>query len=122
LATNAGYNSGWLNVVLFCCSFLVGWFFLLGRVGVEFFAGLIQVLYLALLIPLLLLCSVFSTPFGIDAALVASLVEFSAETTPAGTFRVISLRAPTAHGLWHSLPYSDPEALNAIVEWINERI
>jgi hypothetical protein len=76
-------------------------------------------LYVVVLIPLLVLCIFFSLPFGIDAALAASLVEFSSEGSPPGTFATLSLTASTAKGLWHSLPYNDPEAFKAIVDWIN---
>jgi hypothetical protein len=84
------------------------------------FAGLIlRAIYLILAIPLLLLCIIFSVPFGVDAVLAALVVEFSVESTPIGRSPVVSLNAPTVKGLWHSLPYNDPEAFKAIVGWIN---
>jgi hypothetical protein len=86
----------------------------------AFIAGFVlRSTYLILVIPLLLLCISCSVPFGIDAALAAVVVEFSAESTPIGTAPVVSLNAPTVKGLWHSLPYNDPEAFKAIVRWIN---
>jgi pimeloyl-ACP methyl ester carboxylesterase len=91
-----------------------------GRVLFRLYGFGLQTLHLAFVLPLLVLCFVFSIPFGIDAALVANLMQFSSEITPVGTFSVVSLKASTAKGLWHSLPYNDSEAFEGIVRWIND--
>jgi hypothetical protein len=98
-------------------SILIGWGFLLKQLGN--YGEIIRVLYICLLAPFLVFCSIFSTPFGEDAALAATLAEISAETTPIGRFWVLNLRASTAEGWWHCLSYNDPEAFEAIVAWIN---
>ncbi len=104
----------WLIIPIFTLSIVGGCVLFSKEWG-----GYIQVAYMVVAIPLLLLCSLFSVAFGADCALLATFLEFSVDTTPIGTFSVISLKAPTARGLWHSLPYSDAEAFEAIVAWIN---
>ncbi|MCX6899906.1 MAG: alpha/beta fold hydrolase [Verrucomicrobia bacterium] len=79
-----------------------------------------QVIYVALAMPCLLVCALFSAAFGHDVAFLVGFFEFSIETSPIGNFSVLSLSASTAGGLWHSLPYSDKEAFEAIVKWINQ--
>jgi hypothetical protein len=75
---------------------------------------------LTVLIPLSLALIIVSTPFGLDVAVFAAVLKFSAESTPPGEFVVKNLRAQTSKGLWHSLPYSDAEAFDSLVAWINK--
>jgi hypothetical protein len=77
----------------------------------EFIAG-------ALLLPVIVLLSVVTAPFGIDAGLLAAFFELSAETTPPGSFEVFQLHDSISPGLRHSLTYSDDATLHAIVKWI----
>jgi len=106
-----------LLVLLFCFATPAGDRF--DGVELRFVGYVVQMVYLVVTLPLLLLCSLFSVPFGLDTALAATLMELSVEATPVGTFTVLNLEAATAHGLWHSLPHSDAEAFDAIVRWIN---
>jgi hypothetical protein len=57
-----------------------------------------------------------------DAAAIGGFLQLATAQAPSGEWRVRTLSAPTAKGLWHSLPYADAEAFDAIVAWINERL
>jgi hypothetical protein len=82
--------------------------------------GIFQAIGGALLIPIVLLLSVFSAPFGLDTMLSATLFEFSAESSPPGTYKVTQTDAK-AIGLSHSSPYSNVELLKKLADFVISR-
>lgn len=72
----------------------------------------------ACLIPLLVLLTIVSSPFGVDAALLAPVFELTAEGTPPGRVTIYELSGINVRGLWHSAAYSSEEVFKEMLMWM----
>jgi predicted alpha/beta hydrolase family esterase len=68
--------------------------------------------------PLYVILSIFSLPFSPVLAFALWSLQITVEPTPAGACRVVQISPSKSSGLRHSSPYSDPSAVQEIVNWI----
>lgn len=71
-----------------------------------------------LLLPIVLLITVATIPFGFDTALLAIFFELSAENVPRGRVTITQLSGDRTEHLQHGLAYDSPEAFSEMIAWI----
>jgi hypothetical protein len=98
-----------------------GFLFGAGRTKIDTYRITIEILAVVILFPLLVLLSLATAPFGSDTALLAPLLEFTAESTPPGEFAVVQMPSTEELGMAHSAPYKNEHVLRQIGSWIIQR-
>jgi len=116
LEPRAGMSEAIVNRVLFAIGTALVIPSIFGTISI-----LITAVAGTLLVIILTLIAIVSSPFGLDAALLTPVFEVSAETTPPGKVTLLEISTPLTQGLWHSTPYGSEEAFREIVSWIRNR-
>lgn len=71
-----------------------------------------------IILPLLMILSALSSPFGPDVALLAPFFDLTAEPSPVGEYRVFVSSSTTVAGLRHSSVYQDEQVIRRITSWM----
>lgn len=113
------------TIISFLSFWLLGYAFL----GGGWLLFVILLFFSILLLPAILALVVLSFAAGLEMALVATRLELSAESTPAGRWHVVQINAAdqedmdagSARLLQHSLSYEDARALDELGYWFETR-
>ena len=89
-------------------------------VPVSFLSGMLSALSAVLLVPIIVLLSILSIPFGFDTVVSAALFDLSVEASPPGTFKINTI-VSHGEGMAHSAAYESDEVIVRMGEWIERR-
>jgi hypothetical protein len=109
---------GYGRIKTFVCLVVIGFVLLFGGMVLQTVAGCICVV-------LFLVLPVLALPFGLEAAICSTLLEFSAETCPIGIWKIF---IPPARDYFHKLSaelshsrvYGDNDSLVVLLLWIKK--